>query len=79
MASGHEDHGSTPAAWTAVVVILVGSVIGAVGVVLLNWLMFGVGVVVMFLGGIVGKVMQMMGMGKTVAYQQEAAEEAVGH
>ena len=58
------DHGNTPAAWTAVIIMIIGFVVGAIAVILLNWPLFwigGVGVVV--LGAIVGKVMQMMGMG----------------
>jgi hypothetical protein len=64
MATRHE-HGHTPAAWTAVLIILAGIFIGAFAVAVLNWPLFwigGVGVIV--LGLIVGKVMQMMGLGK---------------
>ena len=58
------EHGHTPAAWTAVAIILVGFVVGAFGVVLAQpWLAFvGVGIIV--LGALVGKIMQMMGLGK---------------
>ena len=65
MTAEHEDHGNTPAAWTAVVSIMVAFVVGAVGVLAGNWALFwigGVGLAVV--GGIAGKVMQMMGMGK---------------
>lgn len=58
-------HGHTPAAWTAVLITVGGVFVGALAVVLLNWPLFwigGVGLVV--LGPIVGKVMQMMGLGK---------------
>jgi hypothetical protein len=61
----HNSHGHTPAAWTTVVVILIGLTVGAVAVVLANWPLFwigGAGLVVV--GGIVGKVMQMMGLGQ---------------
>ena len=64
MATRH-NHGHTPAAWTAVLIILAGIFIGAFAVAVLNWPLFwigGVGVIV--LGLIVGKVMQMMGLGK---------------
>ncbi|NED93860.1 hypothetical protein G1H11_00840 [Phytoactinopolyspora alkaliphila] len=59
-------HGHTPAAWTAVIIILAGFVVAAIGVMTLTWQVFwfgGVGLIV--LGGIVGKVMQMMGLGQT--------------
>jgi hypothetical protein len=73
----HSDHGNTPAAWTAVVVMLLGMTIGAVAVILLNWTLFWIGGVgVLVLGVVVGKVMSMMGFGKTVSYTQPAAEDA---
>ena len=71
-ATHHDNHGQTPAAWTAVTIIMVGFVIGCVAVILLNWVLLGVGVAVIVVGAVVGKVMQMMGMGK----QQEHAEAA---
>ena len=37
-------HGNTPAAWTAVMIILVGFVVGGIGLVIDNWTMFWVGV-----------------------------------
>jgi hypothetical protein len=67
MSETHEDHGHTAAAWTAVTIMFLGSCIsGAAVIVALPWLFFvGLGVIV--IGAIVGKVMQMMGMGtKTV-------------
>jgi hypothetical protein len=70
----HNDHGNTPAGWTAVIIMLIGFVVGAVAVIQLNWPLFwigGVGLVV--LGAIVGKVMQMMGMGQPLPAQQAAA------
>jgi len=68
------DHGNTPAAWTAVTIMLIGFVIGAIAVIAQNWTLFwigGVGVVV--LGAIVGKVMQMMGMGQPLPTEQETS------
>lgn len=73
MATRHE-HGHTPAAWTAVLIILAGIFIGAFAVAVLNWPLFwigGVGVIV--LGLIVGKVMQMMGMGQPLPAEQQGA------
>jgi hypothetical protein len=59
----HEDHGHTWAAWTAVTVMFLGSCVsGAAVIVAQPWLFFvGIGVIV--IGAIVGKVMQMMGYG----------------
>jgi hypothetical protein len=69
MSSPHDDHGSTPAAWTAVTIIMVAFVVGAVGVVMAQAWVFALGVALILVGIVVGKVMQMMGMG---AHQQES-------
>jgi hypothetical protein len=69
-----DDHGNTPAAWTAVIIMTLGFLIGAVAVIMQNWTLFwigGVGLVVA--GAIVGKVMQMMGMGQQLPTEQEAS------
>lgn len=74
-----QDHGHTAAAWTAVVIIIAGIFIGAFAVAILHWVLFWVGVGVIFLGLIVGKVMQMMGLGKApVEAAAEADAEAEG-
>lgn len=59
-----DNHGQTPAAWTAVTIILVGFLLGTLAVVIGNWPLFWIGgVAVVVIGGIVGKVMSMAGMG----------------
>jgi hypothetical protein len=60
----HEDHGSTPAAWTAVAIITLAFIVGTLAVILGNWPMFWVAVGMVVLGAVVGKVMGMMGLGK---------------
>jgi hypothetical protein len=68
MTAEHEDHGNTPAAWTAVTIIIIAFLIGAIAVITANWPLFWIGGVGLFiLGGVVGKVMAMMGMGKQPA------------
>lgn len=64
-----DGHGHTPAAWTAVGLMFLGFLIAGIALPLaLPWLFFvGIGVVV--LGAVVGKVMQMMGMGHNVTYK----------
>ncbi len=62
-------HGNTPAAWTGVTIILIGFVVGGIGLVVDNMLVFWVGVALVPIALIVGKVMQVMGMGA----------ESVGH
>jgi hypothetical protein len=57
-------HGSTPAAWTAVTIVLVAFTLGAIAMVLgPNWLLFWISVGLAFAGGLVGKVMQLLGFG----------------
>ena len=59
-------HGNTPAAWTAVTIMFVGFLLSGLALPLeLPWLFF-VGLGVVALGAVVGKVMQMMGLGNTV-------------
>jgi hypothetical protein len=57
-------HGSTPAAWTAVTLVLVGFLAGAAGLILSNWLIFWVGVGLALAGAVAGKVMQVAGLGE---------------
>lgn len=59
----HDSHGSTPAAWTTVVIITIAFAVSTLAVVIANWPMFWIGVALIPLGAIVGKVMQKMGLG----------------
>ena len=64
-------HGNTPAAWTAVSIMFVGFLISGVALPLeMPWLFF-LGLVVVALGAVAGKVMSMMGMGSTVTYKDD--------
>jgi hypothetical protein len=57
-------HGSTPAAWTAVVIVLLAFTLGAIAMVIgPNWLLFCISVGIAVAGGLVGKVMQLLGFG----------------
>lgn len=56
-------HGNTPAAWTGVILVLVGFVVGGVGLVIDNMVVFWIGVALLPVAAIVGKVMSKMGMG----------------
>ena len=70
-----DSHGHTPAAWTAVTIMFVGFLISGLALPFaLEWLFF-VGLAVVALGAVVGKVMQMMGMGNTVAYKDDRDPE----
>lgn len=59
-----DNHGNTPAAWTAVVVALVGFVVGGVGLMLdpVSWLVFYVGVAIVVGSGVLFAVMARMGL-----------------
>lgn len=56
-------HGNTPAAWTGVLIVLVGFVVGGLGLVISSMPVFWVGVALGPIGGIVGVVMARMGYG----------------
>lgn len=60
MSAEHDNHGQTPAAWTLVVIALIGCVVCAVSVVAASEVGFFVGVGIIVVGVIVGKVMSMM-------------------
>jgi hypothetical protein len=59
-----DDHGSTPANWTANVLIVVGFLLGTVGVVMGNRVVLWVGVALIPIGLIVGKLLSGMGYGR---------------
>ena len=50
----HDSHGQTPAAWTAVTIVMIAFFVGTLGVVLGQYLMLWIGVGLVVLGGIVG-------------------------
>jgi fatty acid desaturase len=64
MSDQHEDHGSTPAAWTTVIIVIVAFTVSTLALILGNWPLFWFGAGLVILGGVVGKVMAMMGLGK---------------
>ena len=70
-----DSHGGTTAAWTAVVIIILGCLVSAVALPLASTTLFVAGFGVIILGVVVGKVMSMMGMGQTVAYKDERAPD----
>lgn len=57
-------HGSSPAAWTAVLVCLLGITIGGVALIPEpHWTWFTIGVVITLLSGVVGRLMAAAGLG----------------
>ncbi len=70
-------HGSTPAAWTAVVVSLVGFTVGGIAMVIgPNWPAFWVGCALVLVAPLVGRVMSGMGMGENTPPTKSADELA---
>ncbi|MFF8768718.1 HGxxPAAW family protein [Kitasatospora sp. NPDC015120] len=57
-------HGHTPAAWTGVTISFLGFCVAGVAMILPSVLLTWAGLVVVLLGGVVGKAMSMAGMGK---------------
>lgn len=72
----HYHHGNTPAAWTAVTIIMIAFVVGAVGVVVAQPWLFWVGIAMVALGIVVGYVMALMGYGQPREEHQAASAGA---
>ena len=64
-----DSHGNTPAAWTAVGIMVLGFLIAGVAIPAEKPWLFFVGLAIVAVGAVVGKVMSMMGMGSTVTYK----------
>ncbi len=60
---GHPSHGNTVAAWTAVGILLVASLVMALGVIVASVAVVVVGAVVAVLGVVAGKVLALAGYG----------------
>lgn len=62
-------HGSSPAAWTAVLLALVGITVGGIALIPTpNWLWFWIGVAISLASLVVGKVMSAAGMGASESH-----------
>lgn len=59
----HESHGNSVAAWTAVTIVMVASLVAAIGVLASAPWLFWVGMALVVVGVVAGKVLQMMGFG----------------
>ena len=57
------NHGNTPAAWTTTVLVTLAFTAGTLSIMFANWIAFGASVAILVVAGIVGKVMQMLGLG----------------
>ncbi len=59
----HDNHGSSPAAWTAVIVMIIGFALGSWATAVQNWTLLWISVAVIAIGGVLGKVLAMAGYG----------------
>jgi hypothetical protein len=64
MSDSPADHGHTVAMWTAVLIAMLGFLLGCIGVVIVNPLVVWIGVALLPVAGIAGKVLALMGYGK---------------
>ncbi|MEN9922776.1 MAG: hypothetical protein RIS09_290 [Actinomycetota bacterium] len=64
MSSKRSHHGNTPAAWTAVIIAIVAFLVGGFGTIIGNLLIVGLGFFLLALSAVVGKLMQMAGLGQ---------------
>lgn len=67
-------HGHTPAAWTGVIITIIGFCVAGAFMVMADPLGFWAGMVITVLGGVVGGIMRAMGLG-----QPRAAHPPVQH
>lgn len=63
-ASPPRNHGHTTAAWAMTVIMLVGTVVSAVGVLMTTAWLFWVGAAVIVIGAVVGRGLKMLGFGQ---------------
>ena len=64
MSSKRSHHGNTPAAWTAVIIAIVAFVVGGFGTIIGNLWIVGLGFFLLGVSAVVGKLMQMAGLGQ---------------
>lgn len=57
MSTAHDDHGSTPANWTGASIITIAFIVGTLGVIIAQPIVFWAGVALVVVGMVVWKVM----------------------
>ncbi|MCW2867604.1 MAG: hypothetical protein JWR20_1792 [Marmoricola sp.] len=60
-----DNHGNTPAAWTAVIVGLLAFVVGGIGLMIGSMVVFWIGVACAPIAIVLGKVLSLAGLGAT--------------
>jgi len=75
VATPHDGHGNTPAAWTGVVIIGVAAVVAGLAVVFSAWILFAIAAVAgPIIGGLVWKL-----MGDAANQKAHAADDEAAH
>ena len=64
MSKVHEEHGHTVAAWTAVGIAILAFLVGSIGVVIARPAVFWIGIALLPIALIVGKLLGLLGFGK---------------
>ncbi len=59
----HVHHGRTPAAWAGTMITLVAFIVGAIGLVVGNWVIFWIAAAMIVIALVVTVVMRKMGLG----------------
>lgn len=72
--AGHGSHGNSVAAWTTVIIMAVGFVLGGVALVIGQWWLFWVSAGLIVVGAIVGKVLSLMGLGSEPSRRHDPSE-----
>jgi hypothetical protein len=67
MSQDHEDHGHTVAAWTAVGIAILAFLVGCIGVVVARPPIFWIGIALLPVALIAGKVLALLGFGKSAS------------
>ena len=57
MSTEHDDHGRTPANWTGATIIMIAFIVGTLGVIIAQPIVFWAGVLLIVVGMVVWKVM----------------------
>jgi Family of unknown function (DUF6704) len=60
----YDSHGNTPAAWTACTIIMVAFLVGGLGLIAKQPVVFWIGVALVAVGIVVGYLMSLMGYGQ---------------
>lgn len=71
-----DSHGSTPAAWTAVGIVLLAFVVGGIALISpIKWWLFWIAVALLVVAALAAKVMTAMGIGESETAHRDDVEQ----